>query len=157
MLPASMGFTGNWICHANSPVIVTKLFKYLTPLNYSADIVSAELNAHVKGIVDSVINIFFVFSIVIDSNRGNCYQHLKKKMMKIEPVTCIWMFVCVMNFWAARNDKKWSFLLFRPNLRELGLFRPYFVCECSFREISMIKMVILDQSEPILLILKIEK
>ena len=44
----------------------------------------------VKGIIDSGINIFFVFSIVIDYDGG---QALKK--MKIEPVTCIWMFVCV--------------------------------------------------------------
>ena len=65
--------------------------------------------------------------------------------------------MCAMNFWAARNGKKWNFGLFRPNLRELGLFQPWFVCKCSFREISIIKMVILDQSKPILLILKIEK
>ena len=77
--------------------------------------------------------------------------------MKIEPVTCVWMFVCAMNFWAARNGKKLNFGLFRPNLRELGLFHPYFVCKYSFREISMIKIVILDQSKPISLILKIEK
>ena len=66
--------------------------------------------------------------------------------------------VCVCNeFWAARNGKKWSFGLFRPNLHELGLFHPYFVCKCSFREISMIKMIILDQSKPISLILKMKK
>ena len=39
----------------------------------------------------------------------------------------------------------------------LGLFHPYFVCKCSFREISMIKIVILDQSKPISQILKIIK
>ena len=77
--------------------------------------------------------------------------------MKIEPVACIWMFVCAMNFWAARNGKKWSYWLFRPNLRELGLFHPYFVCKCSFREILMIIIVILDQNKPIWLILKIQK
>ena len=38
-------------------------------------------------------------------------------------------------------------------MRELMLFHPYFVCKCSFREISMIKIVILDQSKPISLIL----
>ena len=53
--------------------------------------------------------------------------------------------------------KKWNFGFFRPNLHELGLFHPYFVCKCSFREISMIKMVILDQSKPISLILKFKK
>ena len=80
-------------------------------------------------------------------------------MMKIEPVTCIRIFVCAMNFWAARNGKKLSFGLFMPNLPQLGLhvFHSYFVCRCSFREISMIKMVILDQSKPILLILKKQK
>ena len=55
--------------------------------------------------------------------------------MKIEPVACIWMFLCAMNFWAARNGKKLSFWLFMPNPRELVLFRPYFVSKCSFREI----------------------
>ena len=41
-----------------------------------------------------------------------------------------------------------------PNLRQLGLFHPDFVCKSSFRVISMIKMVILDQSKPISLYLK---
>ena len=48
-----------------------------------------------------------------------------------------------------------GFRLFRPNLNQLGLLHPYFVCKCSFREILMIKMVILDQSIPISVILKI--
>ena len=61
------------------------------------------------------------------------------------PVTFIWMFVYTMNFRAARSGKRWSFWLFRPNLRELGLFHPYFVCNFW--------MVILDQSKPISLIL----
>ena len=77
--------------------------------------------------------------------------------MKIEPLTCIWMFVCAMNFRAARNNQKLTFLLFRPNQSELGLFYPYFVWKCSFREISMIKIFILDQNKPIWLILKIKK
>ena len=53
-------------------------------------------------------------------------------------------------------QKKKKFGLFRPNLRELGFFHSVF-CICSFREISMIKVVILDQSKPISLILKIKK
>ena len=77
-------------------------------------------------------------------------------MMKIESVTCIWMFESEINFWPARNGKKWSFELFKPNLLELGLFHPYFVSKCSFREILIIKIAILDQSKPISLILKIE-
>ena len=38
-----------------------------------------------------------------------------------------------------------------------GYFIHYFVCKCSFREISMTKIVILDQSNPIKLYLKIKK
>ena len=37
---------------------------------------------------------------------------------------------------------------------QLGLFHPYFVFKSSFRVISMIKMVILDQSKSISLIKK---
>ena len=51
--------------------------------------------------------------------------------------------------------KNLNFGLFRPNLCELGLFHP--VGKCSFREISMIKMVILYQSKPTSVILKIKK
>ena len=66
--------------------------------------------------------------------------------------------VCVCDeFWAARNSKKWNFGLFRPILSQLGLFRPYFVCKSSFRVISMIKMIIFDQSKAISLILKIKE
>ena len=106
----------------------------------------------------TIISSFLIVSIVIDSDRGHCYEHLNKNqfMMKIEPVTCIWMSVCAMNFWATRNCKKLSFGLFRPNLPQLGLFHPYFVCKCNFREISMIKMVIWDQSKPISLIFEIK-
>ena len=76
-------------------------------------------------------------------------------MIKIEPWHVFECF-CAMNFWAARNNQKLNFGLFRPNLRELGLFHIYFVCKYSFREISVIKMVILDQSKPISLYLKIK-
>ena len=58
------------------------------------------------------------------------------------------------HFWAARISKKWSFWLFMPNLRELGLFHLDFVCKCSFREISMIKIVIFEQNRPNWIILK---
>ena len=54
-------------------------------------------------------------------------------------------------------SKEWSFGFFRPNLSQLGLFHPYFVCKSSFRVISKTKMVILDQSKPISLYLKIKK
>ena len=32
--------------------------------------------------------------------------------MKIEPVTCIWMFVCAMNFLAARNELENEVVIF---------------------------------------------
>ena len=65
--------------------------------------------------------------------------------------------VCVCDeFLSCQKWQKFNFGLFRPNLCELRLFHPYFVCKCSFREISMIKMVILDQSKPLSLILKIK-
>ena len=58
--------------------------------------------------------------------------------------------VCVCDkFLNCQNCKEWNFRLFRPNLYELRLIHPYFVCKCSFREISMTKKVILDQSKPI--------
>ena len=44
-----------------------------------------------------------------------------------------------------------------PTCMSLGYFIQYFVCKCSFREITMIKIVILDQSKPISLYLKNQK
>ena len=72
--------------------------------------------------------------------------------MKIERVTCIWMFVYAMIFELPEMAQKWSFGFFRPNLPQLWLFYPYFVSESCFRVISMIKIVILDQSKIISLI-----
>ena len=77
--------------------------------------------------------------------------------MKIERMTCIWMFVYAMIFDLPEMAKKWSFGHFRPNLPQLGLFHPHFLCKSGFRVISMIKIAILDQSKPILLYLKIKK
>ena len=44
--------------------------------------------------------VVLVFFIVFDTDRGHCYEHLKKNQftMKIERVTCICMFVYAMNF-----------------------------------------------------------
>ena len=67
------------------------------------------------------------------------------------------MFVYVMNFELPEMAKNFSFGLFRPNLPQLELFHPYFVSKTSLRVISMIKIVILDQSKPISLILKNKK
>ena len=105
-----------------------------------------------------VIRGFWVISIVIDFG-GHSYQCSKKNQitMKIEPVTCIWMFVYAMNFELPEMAKKWSFGLFRPNLPQLGLFHLYFVSKSSFRVIKIIKMIIWDQSKPISLYLKIKK
>ena len=77
--------------------------------------------------------------------------------MKIQPVIYIWMFVYAMNFELPGMAKKWSFGLFRTNLPQLGLFHLYFVGKSSSRVISMIKMVILDQSKPISLIFEEKK
>ena len=71
-------------------------------------------------------------------------------------MTFIWTFMFTMNFELPEMSKKWSFGLFIPNLPQLGLFHPYFVCKSNFTVISMIKMVILDQSKPISLYLKIK-
>ena len=80
-------------------------------------------------------------------------------MMKIERVTCIWMFVYAMifDFELPEMAKKWSLGDFRLNLPQLELFHPYFLCKTSFRVISIIKIVILDQSKPISLYLKLKK
>ena len=111
--------------------------------------VCAEGKFYFKEIVPSVIS-FFVISIVIDSDRGHWYGHLKK----VSP----WhVFECLCVRWIFKKLEKWSFELFRLNLHEVGLFHSYFLCKCSFREISMIKMVILDQSKPILLIFENRK
>ena len=64
------------------------------------------------------------------------------------------MLVYAMNFELPAMAKVEVFGLFRPNLPQIGLFHPYFVSKTNFRVISMIKMVILDQSKPISLILK---
>ena len=77
--------------------------------------------------------------------------------MKIENVTCIWIFGYAISFEQPEMAKKWSFILFMSKLPQLWLFHPYFVCKSSFRLISMIKMLILDQSKLISLISKIQK
>ena len=102
----------------------------------------------------AIISSLFIISIVIDCDRGHCYKHLKKNLnpMKIECVTFIWTFMFTINFKLPEMSKKWSFGFFRPNLPQLGLFYPYFVSKSCFRVISMIKIVIWDQSKPILLI-----
>ena len=84
------------------------------------------------------------------------FKKINPITIKIEPVTCIWMFVYAMNFELPEMAKKWSLGLFRPNLPPWGLFHQYFVCKSSFRVISMINIVILDQSKPISLYLKIK-
>ena len=58
------------------------------------------------------------------------------------------MFVYAINFELPEDQK----VKFRPNLPQLGLFHPYFVSKSCFTVISMIKMVIWDQSKPISII-----
>ena len=54
-----------------------------------------------------------LISIVIDSDTGHCYEHLKKNQftIKIELVTCIWMFVYAMIFELPEMEKMkfWTF------------------------------------------------
>ena len=47
-----------------------------------------------------VISSILAISIVIDSDRGHCYENLKKKIftMKIELMTCIRMFLYAILF-----------------------------------------------------------
>ena len=107
-----------------------------------------------------VINSCFLdFSIVIDSYRLHCYEHLKKINLrwKLSP----WhVFECLCVRWIL-SCQKWQkneVLDFSgPTCMSYGYFIQYFVCKCSFKEISMIKMVILDKSKPISLILKNRK
>ena len=42
--------------------------------------------------------------------------------MKIMPMICIWMFVCAMNFWAARNGKKNEILDFQAHPARVSYF-----------------------------------
>ena len=67
------------------------------------------------------------------------------------------MFVYAMIFELPEMAQKWSLGFFRPNLPQLGLFHPYFVSKSSFRVTPMITMVIMEQSKPISLYLKIKK
>ena len=110
-------------------------------------LVTCQSADYVKGVIDLHLAYFCNFKCYWFWQRTLLWALKKTIMMKIEPGTCILMFVCAMNFWAARNSQKLRFCLFRPNLCE-GLFLPYCVCKCSFREISMIKIVILDQNKP---------
>ena len=70
----------------------------------------------------------------------------------------MYLIVCVRDeFLSCQKWQKIEFWTFQAQPPQLGLYHPNFVCKCSFREISMIKMVILDQSKPISLILIIKK
>ena len=91
--------------------------------------------------------------MVIDSYRG-----FKKKSNCDETwAHDMYLNVCVCDkFLAARNGKKMKFWTFKAQPASVKVIHPYFVSKTSFREISMIKMVILDQSKPILLISKIK-
>ena len=59
------------------------------------------------------------------------------------------VFECLLSdeFWAARNGKRLSFWLFRKNLRKLVLFHSYFVCKCSFIEITILIIIIFENSK----------
>ena len=91
-----------------------------------------------KGIVDSVIIVFWSFQLLLILIEDIVMSILKKSIYDENWAHDMYLnvCVCVMNFWAARNGKKLNFELFRPNLPQFGLFHPYFVCKCSFKEIS---------------------
>ena len=97
-----------------------------------------------------------VISIVIDSDRGHRYEHIKKKYSENWTLDMNLNVCACYAFWAPRNGKRWSFGLFKPNLPQ-GYFFHIFLCKSSFRVLSKIKIVILDQSKPISLYLKIKK
>ena len=67
-----------------------------------------------------------------------------------------WPWNFIYNPWKLLYLSGWSWFQFSIQA-QLGLFHPYFVCKSSFRVISMIKMVILDRSKPILLIFEEKK
>ena len=105
-----------------------------------------------------LINSFFLtFQLLLILIRGIVTSIKKKLRWKSSP----WhVFECLSMRWilsCQKWPKKWSFRLFIHNLPQLGLFDPYFVCKWSFRVISMLKIVILDQSKPITQILKNKK
>ena len=100
-----------------------------------------------------------VISIVIDSDRWHCYKHLKNIYIYDEIWTRdMYLNVCVWDdFWASRNFKKVKFWTFQAQPASVRVISSIFLCKSSFRVISMIKIVILDQSKPISLYLKIKK
>ena len=98
-----------------------------------------------------------VISIVIDSDTGHCYEHLKKKSIYNGNWTRdMYLNVCVWDdFWAPRNGKKVKFWTFQAQPASVRVISSiFFYIKSSFRVISKIKMVILNQNKPILLYLK---
>ena len=57
------------------------------------------------------------------------------------------MFVYAMNFELPEMAKKMKFWTFQAQPASVRVISSYFVCKSSFRVISMIKIVILDQSK----------
>ena len=82
----------------------------------------------------------------------------KKKSMYNEnwTVSCIWMFLYAIIFELPEMAKIEILDFSGPTCVSSGYFLQYFICKCSFREISMKKCLILDQSKSILLYLKIK-
>ena len=99
---------------------------------------------------------FWIFQLLLIMIRGHRYEHLKK--IKLWWKLSLWhVFESLRMRWIL-SSQKWQksyvFWLFMPNLPQLGLFHPYVECKSSFRLISIIKIVILEQSKQILQILK---
>ena len=83
-----------------------------------------------------------VISIVIDCDRGHCYEYFKKKKSNSNENWARDIYLNFNEFWAGR----------RPKSEALDFSGPCFLCKSHFRVISMIKIVIWDQSKVISLI-----
>ena len=93
-----------------------------------------------------------VISIVNDSDRGHCCEHLKWKLIYHENWAHDMVFECLCcdEFLSSQKWEKIEFWNFQARpvwVRVISI--QYFVCKGSFREISMIIFFILDQSKPI--------
>ena len=97
-----------------------------------------------------VIRGFWVISIVIDSDRGHSYKHFKKKSIYDEN----WkhdmnLNVCICDeFLSSQKWQKIKFLNFQAQPVWVMVISSSILYVNVVREISMIKIVILDQSKP---------
>ena len=76
-----------------------------------------------------VISSILVISIVIDSDRGHCYEHLKKKKSIYDEnwthVMYLNVYVCD-DFWAPRNGTKVKFWIFQAQAASVRVISSIF-------------------------------